>query len=842
MRRAPTLALLVLHAAGYGCGLFARASPPPPARGVVLVLASGFSGPVDPARAPTLARLAARGRAFESAFAPEPGPAAARSALLGSGPGGLVSSLRDAGLAVAAAGPEESLPLEAGGLDLRLSAPVGAAASLAALEPWLRSRAGPFALLVAIGPAPSTGEAVAPVAAAERLGERPGLATSDAGFADRPGATVRPAAWSLVSRQRAEADALERTLAAEAGLRALLDLVERAAPGAAVAVVADPPGDRGGHGVVSRPPLEDDTLRATLVVSTPGLARPGRPARAVVSTADLGPVLLALVGAAPPGAAVATPDSTLWRALADPAARGGEAVASTPRAAPRVGRSLRTARWRYSEWPDGSTELYDHERDPTETANLAARPDHAAILEEMRRVLWARESEAPSPARPPSPPRARSVLLVIVDDLNTRLGAWGADVRTPNVDRLAARGVRFGRAYAQVAMCNPSRSSMLTGWSPLRTGVWHNEDPSRPQGATPLAELLSAHGRSTVAIGKVLHQPERFRFDVREEHPEADGEHEEAVVTGEGLFEASPGRDGDQPDGQRALRAARLLGERRSRPFLLVLGLVRPHQRWIAPARYFDLYPPASVAASPYPADDLADVPAIAVKTRPQPLPGLPLLGREPPGLVTDEATRRQAIAAYQACTTFADAQLGLVLDALDRHGLWRDTVVVLVGDNGFHLGEHGGLVRKDTLFEEALRVPLIVAAPGLPQPGAVVGAPVELLDVYPTVAELLGVPVPAGLDGRSLVPLLDDPGAGDSRGALSYRRVRPPERGWSLRTATARYTLWPDGSEELRHPRADGPAPDPDLAARPERAAEKQALRDRLEALVAPPPRGRER
>jgi hypothetical protein len=109
-------------------------------------------------------------------------------------------------------------------------------------------------------------------------------------------------------------------------------------------------------------------------------------------------------------------------------------------------------------------------------------------------------------------------------------------------------------------------------------------------------------------------------------------------------------------------------------------------------------------------------------------------------------------------------------------------------------------------------------------------------------VAELLGVPVPAGLDGRSLVPLLDDPGAGDSRGALSYRRVRPPERGWSLRTPTARYTLWPDGSEELRHPRADRPAPDPDLAARPERAAEKQALRDRLEALVAPPPRGRER
>ena len=263
------------------------------------------------------------------------------------------------------------------------------------------------------------------------------------------------------------------------------------------------------------------------------------------------------------------------------------------------------------------------------------------------------------------------------------------------------------------------------------------------------------------------------------------------------------------------------------------MGFVRPHLRWIAPARYFGLYPPEAIAPVPYPVDDLGDVPAIAVKTKPQPLPGLPLLGREPPGLVPDPAFRRRAIAAYQACVSFADAQVGVLLDAMDRLDLWKDTVVVLAGDNGFHLGDHGGLFRKDTLFEEALRVPLVVAAPGLARPGAVVRAPVELLDVYPTVVDLAGLPGVAGLDGQSLGPLLADPD-GPGRGpAVSYRRVQPPERAWSLRTATVRYTLWPDGSEEL-YDLLSKAAESENVAARPERAAEKARLRARLEALVA--------
>jgi arylsulfatase A-like enzyme len=660
----------------------------------------------------------------------------------------------------------------------------------------------------------------------------PRIAVGDLGFSARPGGEVRPPAWSGPARQRAEAAHLERSLRADAALASLVGLVGRAAPGAAIVVAGDPPPDQGAHGLLARPDaLFDDTLRSALVVATPGLSRPGRASRRLVSTLDLAPTLLTLAGLEPePGLA----GVSLLPLLADPSAEGrGEVLSSVERRAGRVGRTARSARWRYTEWPDGSRELYDHDADPAEITNVAGRPEHSATVAELGGTL---EPLPPGPDPPAGKgvPR-RNVLLVLVDDLNARVGAWGAPVVTPAIDRLAARGVRFDRAYVQVAMCSPSRVSMLTGWRPERTGVWTNVDAARPEEAVPLQEHFAAHGAVTAAVGKVLHFPERFRWDVREEHPE--GAEEEAEEGARGgtlreLWTKATGTDLDQPDGRRARRAASLLERYRRRPFFLAVGLVRPHVRWIAPARYFGLYPPESIAPVPFPADDLADVPAIAVKTRPQPLPGLALLGREPPGLAPDHGFRRQAIAAYQACVTFADAQVGVLLDALDRLDLWKDTVVVLAGDNGFHLGEHGGLFRKDTLFEEALRVPLVVAAPGLGHPRAAVRAPVELVDLYPTLVELAGLPAVAGLDGRSLVPLLAQPD-GPGRGpALSYRRVQPPGRGWSLRTEAARYTLWPDGSEELYDLRSRAGESE-NLAGRKEHAAEKARLRARLRALV---------
>jgi arylsulfatase A-like enzyme len=825
----PLLAVLV-----GGCGLLGRGAPPPPARGIVLVLADGFGGRGEAARTPALARLAAAGRSFVAAFAPDPEPGAARAAVLGSGERSVPALFRARRAAVAGVGSGRSLPVEPAAWDLHVPGPFGEGAGAHRVEAWLRGRSGPFLLVAAVGGEPGSGPG--PATPATTTGAfappLPRIAVGDLAFSARPGGEVRPPAWSEPARLRAEAAHLERSLRADAALASLVGLVGRAAPGAAIVVAGDPPPDQGAHGLLARPDaLFDDTLRSALVVATPGLSRPGRASRRPVSTLDLAPTLLALAGLAPePGLAGAS----LVPLLADPSAEGrGEVLSSVERRTGRVGRTARSARWRYTEWPDGSRELYDHDADPAEITNVAARPEHAAAVAELGRAL---EPLPPGPGLPAGKggPR-RNVLLVLVDDLNTRVGAWGAPVVTPAIDRLAARGVRFDRAYVQVAMCSPSRVSIFTGWRPERTGVWMNVDPPRPEGAVPLQEHFAAHGAATAAVGKVLPFPERFRWDVREEHPEVAEEEAEEEARGGALRELwtkATGTDLDQPDGRRARRAASLLERQRRRPFFVAVGLVRPHVRWIAPARYFGLYPPESIAPVPFPADDLADVPAIAVKTRPQPLPGLPLLGREPPGLVPDPGFRRQAIAAYQACVTFADAQVGVLLDALDRLDLWKDTVVVLTGDNGFHLGDHGGLFRKDSLFEEALRVPLVVVAPGLGPRGAVVRAPVELVDLYPTVVELAGLPSVAGLDGRSLVPLLAHP-EGPGRGpALSYRRVQPPGRGWSLRTEAVRYTLWPDGSEELYELRSRAGESE-NLAGRPERAAEKARLRARLRALV---------
>ena len=827
--------------AGTACQ---RAAPPPPVRGVVLVLAPGFSVGGPGARTPALTRLRAGARAFEGALAPDPDPARARAALIGEGDDALTTLLRARGVVLGSVGA--SLPVEREALDLSLAGSLADAAIAAKLEAWLRERRGRFVLLAALGEASEAARGVpapATLAGAEAR-ELPRIATMDLGFSAPAGETLRPAVWSEPARQRAEAVELERSLAADRELARLLTLVEQAAAGTAVIVVGDPPPDRGAHGLLVRPDaLFDDALRSTLLIAAPGLSGPGRASPRLVSTLDVRPTVLELLGlpaAGPPEA------QSLLPLLADPLGAGRqELLSSVPRKAGRLGRSVRTPRYRYTEWPDGSRELYDHDADPAEITNLALRPGLEGAMRELRGLMDARSrpsgamgSSDSNPAAPSAQKRSerpRNVLLIVVDDLTTQIGAWGAPVKTPAIDRLAARGVRFEHAYAQVAMCSPSRVSMLTGWRPERTGVWQNEDPPRPSRALPLQELFAAHGARTASVGKIYHSPADFRWDVREEHPDVI-EERDPNASGEGLrglWVKAPGGDLDQPDGQRARRAAQLLLERKPRPAFVAVGFVRPHVRWVAPERYFGLYPPEAIAPVPYPADDLADVPAIAVKTQPQPLPGLPLIGREPPGLVADPAFRRQALAAYRACVSFADAQVGVVLDALDRTDAWKDTVVVLVGDNGFHLGEHGGLMRKDTLFEEALHVPLVVAAPGLAHPGAVVKAPVELLDVYPTIVELAGLEAPAGLDGQSLVPLLEHPDGAGRGAAVSYRRVRPPERAWSLRSGRLRYTLWPDGSEELY----DGcpcASDSPNLAASASHAEQKRSLRARLGELVA--------
>lgn len=402
------------------------------------------------------------------------------------------------------------------------------------------------------------------------------------------------------------------------------------------------------------------------------------------------------------------------------------------------------------------------------------------------RVPW--PAAATQPQAAPAP--RLNVLLVMADDLYWKIGVYGhPEVKTPNLERLAARGRRFTAAYTQYPLCNPSRTSLMSGWRPERTRVWSNADPPRANlaGAVPMQEHFRAQGYFTARLGKVYHGPfeQQFAWDLAEDPPEAP----EAEVSDEEEFAArvipTDRDDAAEPDGHTARRAAAVIAAGRDQPFFVAVGFVRPHGPWMAPRPYFDMYPPAHVRLPVQRPADLDDVPRVAIKR-----------GAEPP---IPAARRAEALAAYYACVSFMDAQVGVLLDTLDRLALWERTVVVFLSDHGIQRGEHG-LWRKNVLFEESTRVPLIVAAPQVARPGAATDDLVELIDVYPTVADLTGVPAPPALDGISLRPLLDDPEARLKEAAFSVSS-RGRRLGRSVRTRRYRFTWWrPDAAELYDH------------------------------------------
>ena len=775
---------------------------------------------------PNLDRLAARGRRFDAAYAQYPVSAASRMSLMTGWRPERTGVWGDPDGRVEGATPLQEHFGGAGYFTARVGAvfrgagekemrwdsadPPRPGVSMANRAAAVVTRARePFFVAVSLGggaPALPAGTVPPAAATSDSAGELPAIAVGPLDPLARPRGRIRPRRLTeaeLDARMAAE-DARLVALDAQVGT-VLAALERRGVADRTIVVLAGDAGTTGGaHGAVaSADLLFEETLRVPLVMAGPGLAAPGSPTTGLVELIDLYPTLLELC-ALP--AVEGLDGRSLVPVLADPSHAGREAAFSAvARAAGQIGRSLRTARYRYTEWPDGSEELYDHDADPRELTNLAPRPEHAATVAELRRLLAAREKAGP-PSRTASaaaPRRRLNVLLILVDDLNVHIGAYGHDVRTPNIDRLAARGRRFDRAYAQVAMCSPSRSSLLSGWRPERTDIWNNLTPVRQHlsGARPLQEHFRANGYFAGRVGKIYEgaMSDQFDWDSDDELASSGDEprRDDDSVRG-AWWVATANDDAHEPDGERARRLARLIEEHKGGPFFLAAGFSKPHLKWVAPKRYFDMYPPDSIRVLPQPADDLADIPAIAIKNRPQERPGVPLAGREPPGLIDDPKFRREATAAYHASVSFVDAQVGVLLDTLDRLKLWDSTVVVLLGDHGFHLGEHRGLWRKDTLFEETVRTPLIVAAPQVQRPGEAAKAEVELLDLYPTIVELAGVPRVPGVDGSSLVPLLRDPSQRIRTGALSFRRAKAPLLGVSVRTARYRYTQWPDGSEEL--------------------------------------------
>jgi uncharacterized sulfatase len=404
-------------------------------------------------------------------------------------------------------------------------------------------------------------------------------------------------------------------------------------------------------------------------------------------------------------------------------------------------------------------------------------------------VLATERTRAAEPARKPN------VLFIVVDDLNTHLGCFGHPVvKSPNIDRLAARGVRFERAYCQYALCAPSRWSFLSGLRPETTGIFEFKTLLRERipDVVFLPQLFRQHGYYTAGMGKVFHDMRQSDAKMSwDEYQDKMGDdpHEAAAVKkryaykeGQRPFEWAKvdGAGEKTRDGITARRIAQVMEEkaRQGKPFFVAAGFHKPHLPWTAPAKHFDLYPPGRV---PEPIDPpLRNVPRLALMTE--------LTGNPAP------KSRAEAIAAYYACISFTDEQIGILLDTLDRLNLWNDTIVVFCSDHGYHLGDHGGLWAKLTVFEFAARVPLIIAAPGRSQ-GKASSRLVELVDIYPTLAELCGLEKPARLEGKSLVPLLarvDAPWDRPARTMVLHQGVV----GKSIRTPRWRYTEWDGGKQ----------------------------------------------
>lgn len=403
-----------------------------------------------------------------------------------------------------------------------------------------------------------------------------------------------------------------------------------------------------------------------------------------------------------------------------------------------------------------------------------------------------------SPALVKKPPRPPNVLFIAVDDLTCALGVYGHPiVKTPNIDALARRGMVFNRAYTQFPLCNPTRASLMTGLRPDTTGVYNLTTHFREKlpDVVTLPQLFRHHGYRAMRVGKIYHygvpreigtpgldDPASWAEAV---NPRGRDKDDEDRVTnffpkmGLGIalaFLADDRTDEEQTDGLVATRTIELMRAHRDQPFFLAAGFYRPHTPYIAPKKYFDLYPLESIPAPPIP--DLSRVPPAALWL-PDAVKDKPLFW----GL--DSLQQREIIRAYYACVSFVDAQIGRVLHELDTLGLADNTIVVFWSDHGYLLGEHAQW-QKQSMFEESTRAPLIIAPlPGRIAPGKT-DRVVEFLDIYPTVAELADLPVSTTLQGRSLMPLLKNAAA-----PWPYPAFSQVHRGRSIRTEAWRYTEW---------------------------------------------------
>ncbi len=385
-----------------------------------------------------------------------------------------------------------------------------------------------------------------------------------------------------------------------------------------------------------------------------------------------------------------------------------------------------------------------------------------------------------------------NVLFLAIDDLNDWTGFLGGypGTNTPNLDRLAARGVKFTRAYCAAPACNPSRTALLTGLHPSTSGVYLNSQPWRAvlPDAVTLPQHFLAAGYRVEGGGKIFHGGfndlaswQRYYKQPGDPKPEAlpaNG------IPNTAQFDWGPVKQTDEAMGdyQVVSWAQEFLAEKQEKPFFLAVGLYRPHLPWYVPQKYFEQFPLGDIRRPEVPDDDLDDVPEAGRRMA------------RPDGdhrKVVEHKQWEAAIQGYLASIAFADAQVGRLLDALDNSPHAKNTIIVMWGDHGWHLGEKHHW-RKFSLWEEATRVPLIIAHPGMSS-GQTCERTVNLLDLYPTLIELCGLE-PKKLDGQSLAPLVANTKAAWDRPTLTTHG----RNNHAVRSERWRYIRYADGSEEL--------------------------------------------
>ncbi len=511
-------------------------------------------------------------------------------------------------------------------------------------------------------------------------------------------------------------------------------------------------------------------------------------------------------------------------------------------------------------------ELYDLSIDLKETNNIAKkRPDRVKeMTKDLREIVEnGRSTSGPFVqndggkwwSKLPWPKASPNVLFIISDDLTaTALSCYGnQQCKTPNIDALAARGLRFDRAYCQYPACGPARAALMSGLYPQSIGATSNtttKDIEHEFGDRPsMTELFRHHGYYTARVSKIFHMrvpgditagsdgfdhPQSWseRFNVQAPEWKSEGIHELPTDQkvkdsdrslhfklgfGGALYTVKTAGDGaEQADAQAAAKAGSLLKNMGDKPFFLAVGLVRPHVPLVAPQSYFNAYPSGSMKLARHSKSDWDDLPAASIVK----------INSRSLGIEDDPVRQQKVLAAYYAAVSFMDAQVGRILNALDDSGLRDNTIVVFTSDHGYHLGEHG-FWEKMSLHEESARIPLIIVVPGQSQ-GSVTKSICEQIDIYPTLAELAGLKIPAHVCGVSLTRLLREPQA-------TVRKEAYCVRGKSdhlLRTERYAYMRYGKGGEELYDMETD-PKQYTNLADDSAFASLKSRLRQRLEAKL---------